>query len=137
MEVPFEDIIGTQGSKPVGYISTTREGERWDRVASEVFGIPKKVVDPRTELKGEKEVILKCTPIFGTDEMTAPISAPERRQFRMGTNYPVHIKLQFKDRMLPMEIPSSAPTGYVEFQARIRFGTVVEFRQLKPTSWTQ
>jgi hypothetical protein len=137
MNVHFEDISGTQGSKPTGYVYMTREGEQWDRVASEAFGIPMKVVDTRTDLKGESDVTLKCKPIFGTDEMAAAISAPGRRQFRAGASYPVQIRLQLKDRMIPMTVTSSMPTGSVEFQARIHFGTVVEFKLPKPTSWTQ
>jgi hypothetical protein len=90
------------------------------------------IVDPWREIKGEKDVLLKCQPIFGTDEMTAPISAPKPRQFKTGTSYPVDIKLQFRDRMVPMKITSSTPPGGVEFQARIAFGTVVEFNQPRP-----
>jgi hypothetical protein len=136
IEVRFDDISGTQGSKPTGYVYATKEGTRWDRAATEAFGIPMQVVDTRMELKGDSDVVLKCRPVFGTDEMTAPVSAPGRRQFRPGTGYPVHIKLQFKDRMVPLEVPSSCPAGYVEFQARIHFGAVVEFNQPKPTTWT-
>jgi hypothetical protein len=136
MEVRFEDVSGTQGSTPIGYVYTTKEGERWDRAASEAFGIPMHIVDPRTELKGMENVVLKCKPVFGQDEMTAPIVAPGRRQFRGGTSYPVHIKLQFKDRMVPLEVLSSSPAGYVEFQARVHFGAVVEFNRPKPTTWT-
>jgi hypothetical protein len=134
--VRFEDISGTQGSRPTGCVYTTKEGERWERAASEAFGIPMQVVDTRTDIEGESDVVLKCRPVFGTDEMTAPISAPGRRQFMAGTSYPVHIKLQFKDRNVPLEVLSSAPTGCVELQARIHFGAVVEFSQPKPTSWT-
>jgi hypothetical protein len=94
------------------------------------------VVGSRTELKGEKDVILKCEPIFGTDEMADPVVAPGRRQFRVGTSYSVHIRLQFEDRMVPLEMLSSTPTGCVELQARIHFGAVVEFNHPKPTSWT-
>jgi hypothetical protein len=97
MEVRFEDVSGTQGSMPNGYVYATKEGARWDRAASEAFGIPMHVVDQRTELKGETDVVLKCKPVFGTDEMTDPVVAPGRRQFRVGTSYPVHIRLQFKD----------------------------------------
>jgi hypothetical protein len=113
MEVHFEDISGTQASTPIGYIHTRKEGERWNRAASEAFGIAMHVVDPRTELKGESDVVRKWRPIFGEDEMTTPISAPGKRQFQVGTSYPVHIKLQFRDPMIPMDITSSTPTGYV------------------------
>jgi hypothetical protein len=136
MEVHFEDVSGTQVSTPIGYVYTTKEGERWDRAASEAFGIPMHIVDPRTELKGMENVILKCKPVFGEDEMTAPILAAGRRQFRGGTSYQVHIKLQFKDRMVPLEVLNSSPAEYVEFQARVHFGAVVEFNQPKPTTWT-
>jgi hypothetical protein len=121
MEVRFEDVSGTQGSTPIGYVYTTKEGERRDRAASEAFGIPMHIVDSRTKLKGMENVILKCKPVFGEDEMTAPVVAPGRRQFRGGTSYPVHIQLQFKDRMVPLEVLSSSPAGYVEFQARVHF----------------
>jgi hypothetical protein len=117
-------------------VYSTRDGKRWDHAASEAFGIPMQVVDSRKELKGEKDVILDCQPIFGTDEMTAPVSAPQPRQFKVGTSYPVSIRLQYQDRMLPMTVTSSTPPGSVEFQARIGFGTAVEFSQPKPTSWT-
>jgi hypothetical protein len=63
MEVRFEDVSGTQGS--AGYVYATKEGERWNRAASEAFGIPMHVVDSRTELKGEKDVSMKCKPVFG------------------------------------------------------------------------
>jgi hypothetical protein len=76
IEVKFEDVSGMQGSQPTGYVYARREGTRWDKAASEAFGIPMHVVDPRTEIKGDEEVILKCKPIFGVDEMTAPISTP-------------------------------------------------------------
>jgi hypothetical protein len=136
MEVRFADIIGTQGSTPTGYVYATKEGERWDRAASEAFGIPMHVVDQRTELKGEKDVILKCRPVFGTDKMTEPVVAPGRRQFRAGTSCPVHTRLQFKYRVVPLEILSPTSTGCVELQARIHFGAVVEFNLPKPTAWT-
>jgi hypothetical protein len=38
--------------------------------------------------------------------------------------------------MVPMEVLSSSPAGYVEFQARIHFGAVVEFSQPRPVTWT-
>jgi hypothetical protein len=79
---------------------------------------------------------LKCRPVFGVDEMTSPVSAPNRRRFQSGASYPVLIKLQFKDRMVRLEVLSSSPARYVEFQARIHFGAVVEFSQPKPTTWT-
>jgi hypothetical protein len=94
------------------------------------------IVDSRRELKGEKDVVLKCQPIFGIDEMTASVSAPKPRQFKTGTSYPVNITLQFQDRMVQMKIMSSTPPESVEFQARIAFGTVVEFNQPRPTTWT-
>jgi hypothetical protein len=119
-EVRFEDVSGTQGSKPTGFVHEKRDGERWDRAASEAFGIPMHVVDTRTDIKGEADVVLKCRPIFGTDEITAPVSAPGRRQFKAGTGCPVHIRLQFKDRMIPLNVLTSTPVGCVELQARIR-----------------
>jgi hypothetical protein len=67
IEVQFEDISGTQGSKPTGYVYATKEGARWDRTASEAFGIPMQVVDTRTELKGDSNIVLKCRPAFGLD----------------------------------------------------------------------
>jgi hypothetical protein len=84
MSVRFEDVSGTQGSKPEGWVYSTRDGERRDHAASEVFGIPMQVVDSRRDLKGEMDVVLKCQPIFGTDEMTAPISSPSRGSSRRG-----------------------------------------------------
>jgi hypothetical protein len=42
IEVRFEDISGTQGSQPTGYVYARREGTRWDKAASEAFGIPTK-----------------------------------------------------------------------------------------------
>jgi hypothetical protein len=68
--------------------------------------------------------------------MTATISAPNQRQFQAGKSFPVRIKLQLKDRMVPLEVLNSSPAGYVEFQARIHFGTPVEFMIPKPTTWT-
>jgi hypothetical protein len=94
------------------------------------------IVDPRREIKGEKDVYLKCKPIFGTYEMTAPVSHPKARQFTAGTIYPVDIKLQYRERIVPMKITSSTPPGSVEFQARIEFGTSVEFEGPRPASWT-
>jgi hypothetical protein len=81
IEVRFEDISGTQGSRPTGYIYAKKEGTRWDKAASEAFGIPMQIVDPRTEIEAEGEVVLKCRPVFGMDEMTAAMSAPSRRLF--------------------------------------------------------
>jgi hypothetical protein len=52
MEARFEDISRTQGSRPEGWVYSTREGDRWDRAASEAFGIPMQVVDSRREIKG-------------------------------------------------------------------------------------
>jgi hypothetical protein len=83
IEVRFEDTSGTQGSKPTGYVNVTKEGTRWDRAAKEAFGIPMQAVDTRTEIKGDSNVVLKCRPVFGSDEMTAPVSAPGRRQFSL------------------------------------------------------
>jgi hypothetical protein len=136
IEVKFEDVSGTQGSKPTGYVYAIREGTRWDRAASEAFGLPMQVVDTRTAIEGGSEIVLKCRPVFGMDEMTAPVSAPKRRPFQSGTSYPVNIKLQFQDRMVPLEVLSSSPAGYVESQARIHFGAAVEFSQPKHTAWT-
>jgi hypothetical protein len=82
------------------------------------------------------DIILKCKPIFGLDEMMAPVSAPNRRQYQPGKSFPVRIKLQPKDRMGPLEVFNSSPAGHVEFQARIHFGTAVEFFIPKPTTWT-
>jgi hypothetical protein len=135
IEIRFEDVSGTQGSRPTGYVYARREGTRWDRAASEAFRIPMQVIDTRTEIEGGSEIVLKCRPVFGMDEMTAPVSAPNRRRFQSGTSYPIHIKLQFKDRMVSLEVLNSSPAGYVEFQARIHFGAVVEFSQPKPTTW--
>jgi hypothetical protein len=94
------------------------------------------ITDPRTEIAAGEKVILKCKPIFGLDEMTAPISAPNRRQFQAGKSFPVRIRLRFKDRMVPLEVLNTAPVGQVEFQARIHFGVAVEFNVPKPTSWS-
>jgi hypothetical protein len=47
MSVRFEDVSGTQGSKPEGWVYSTRDGELWDHAASEAFGIPTQVVDSR------------------------------------------------------------------------------------------
>jgi hypothetical protein len=58
IEVKFEDVSGTQGSKPTGYVYARREGTRWDRTASEAFGIPMQVVDTRTEIEGGSEIVL-------------------------------------------------------------------------------
>jgi hypothetical protein len=134
VEVKFEDISGTQGSQPSGYVYQRRVGEQWDKAASDAFGIPMQITDPRTEIAAGDKVILKCKPIFGLDDMTAPISAPNRRQFQVGKSFPVRIKLQSKDRMVPLEVLNSAPPGQVEFQARIHFGVSVEFNVPKPTS---
>jgi hypothetical protein len=136
MVVHFEDVSGTQGSKPEGWVYSIRDGDRWDQAVSDAFGIPMQVVDSRRELKGEVDVCFKCKPIFGTDEMTAPVNAPKPRQFKTETSYPVDIKLQFRERMVPMKITSSTRPGSVEFQARIAFGTAVEFIQPRPASWT-
>jgi hypothetical protein len=113
-----------------------REGTQWDKAASDAFGIPMRITDPRTEIAAGDNVVLKCKPIFGMDEMTAPISAPNRRQFQAGKSFPVRIKLQLQDRMVPLEVLNTAPAGNVEFQARIHFGTAVEFIIPKPTVWT-
>jgi hypothetical protein len=136
IEVKFEDISGTQGSQPTGYVFGRREGKQWDKAASDAFGIPMQIADPRTEIVAGENVVLKCKPIFGLDEMTAPISAPNRRQFQVGKSIPVRIKLQFKDRMVPLEVLNSAPVGSVELQARVHFGVAVEFNIPKPTSWS-
>jgi hypothetical protein len=88
------------------------------------------------EIEANSGITLKCKPIFGADEMSAPVSAPKRRSFVPGRSIPVHIKLEFKDRMMPSEVLSSSPAGYVEFQASIHFGASVEFLIPKPTSWT-
>jgi hypothetical protein len=93
------------------------------------------VVDDRRDIKGQIDVCLKCRPVFGTDEMTAPISAPRLRQFKAGTSYPVDIKLRFQDRVISMKTTRATPSGCVELQARIQFGVAVEFEQPKPTSW--
>jgi hypothetical protein len=135
IEVKFEDISGTQGSQPVGHVFGRREGNQWDKAASDAFGIPMQITAPRTEIAAGESVILKCKPIFGLDEMTAPISAPNHRQFRAGKSIPVRIKLQFKDRMVPLEVLNSAPVASVEFQARVHFGVAVEFMIPKPTAW--
>jgi hypothetical protein len=136
MESLFEDISGTQGSQPTGYVYGRREGNQWDKAASDAFGIPMQITDPRTEIVAGDSVVLKCKPIFGLDEMTAPISAPNRRHFQVGKSIPVRIKLQFKDRMVPLEVLNSAPVGSVELQARVHFGVAVEFNIPKPTSWS-
>jgi hypothetical protein len=136
MEVRFEDISGTQGSQPTGYVQTKREGNRWDKAASDAFGIPMQITDPRTDIQGGTDIVLKCKPIFGLDEMTAPVSAPGRRKSPPGRSFPVRIKLQLKDLMVPLEVLNSSPAGYVEFQARIHFGIPVEFMIPKPTTWT-
>jgi hypothetical protein len=93
------------------------------------------ITDPRTEIVAGETVILKCKPIFGLDEMTAPISAPNRRQFQAGKSFPVRIRVQLQDRMAPLEVLNNALVGSVEFQARIHFGVAVEFKAPKPTSW--
>jgi hypothetical protein len=90
------------------------------------------IVDPRRDIKGEKDVYLKCKPIFGTDEMTAPVSRPKRRKFATGIGYPVDIKLQYREGMVPMKITSSTPLASVAFQARIAFGICVEFEDPRP-----
>jgi hypothetical protein len=136
IEVKFEDISGTQGSQSTGYVFGKREGKQWDKAASDAFGIPMQITDPRTEIAAGDSVVLKCKPIFGLDEMTAPISAPNRRQFQAGKSFPGRIKLQLKDRMVPLEVLNSSPAGYVEFQARIHFGAAVEFNTPKSTSWS-
>jgi hypothetical protein len=117
IKVKFEDISGTQGSQPEGFVHGKREGDQWDRAASSAFGIPMQIADPRTEIAAGEEVILKCKPIFGLDEMTAPISAPIRRQFRPGNSIPVQIKVQLKDRMVPLQVLNSTPVESAEFQA--------------------
>jgi hypothetical protein len=38
--------------------------------------------------------------------------------------------------MVPFEVLNTSPAGYVEFQARIHFGTPVEFMIPKPTTWS-
>jgi hypothetical protein len=136
IEVRFEDISGTQGSHSTGYVHARREGTRWDKAASDAFGIPMQITDPRMEIGRGDDILLKCKPIFGLDEMTAPVSAPNRRQYQPGKSFPVRIKLQLKDRMVPLEVLNSSPAGYVEFQARIHCRTAVEFFIPKPTTWT-
>jgi hypothetical protein len=79
IEVKFEDISGTQGSQPTGYVFGKREGTQWDKAATDAFGIPMQITDSRTEIAAGENIVLKCKPIFGLDEMTAPISAPNRR----------------------------------------------------------
>jgi hypothetical protein len=136
IEVKFEDISGTQGSQPTGYVFGKRKDNQWNKEASDAFGIPMQITDPRTEIVAGESVILECKPVFGLDEMTAPVSAPNRRQFRAGKSISVRIKLQFKDRTVPLEVLNSAPVGSVELQARVHFGVAVEFYIPKPTSWS-
>jgi hypothetical protein len=95
-----------------------------------------KIVDTRRDIKDETDVCLKCTPIFGTDEMATPANRPKTRQFSRGISYAVDIKLRYRETVVPMKITSSAPPWSVEFQARVAFGTGVEFEDPRPTSWT-
>jgi hypothetical protein len=65
-----------------------------------------RITDPRRDIKGLKDVLLTCEPVYAQEDIVKPIS-PKR--LPTGPNYHVDIKMQLGEKCVPMKITNSAP----------------------------
>jgi hypothetical protein len=119
----------THGTMREGWVHSFLDGASWDRVASEAFWIPMRVIYKRRDLT---DVQLTYEPAYEQENV---VKATSFKRLQTGSSYSVDINLQYGEQCIPMKVTNSIPPSDVDARARVMLGLGVELDEARPAIW--